>query len=141
MSRLFRGALLLSATAFATVEGQGILLELKPRAGDTLRMRLEQQTEITGSREGGRPMSVSTSVIMHSRAIVLGADGQSALILALTDSVSVASNDEHARNLAEQAKRGMEGRQVRLRLSPDGTMALADADRVATRDVKDMVSI
>ena len=133
--------MLLSAAALATAEGQGILLELKPRAGDTLRMRLDQQTEITGSRDGSRPRSVSTSVVMHSRAIVLGGDAQSALILALTDSVSVESNDEHARNLAEQAKRGMEGRQVKLRLSPDGTMALADADRVAARDVKDMVSI
>ncbi len=133
-------ALLLSLAALAPAWGQGILLELKPRAGDTLRMRLDQQTEITGARDGGKPMTVTTSVVMHSRAIVLGADGQSALILALTDSVAVESNDAHARRLAEEAKRGMEGRQVRLRLSPDGTMGLADGDRVM-RDVKDMVSI
>jgi hypothetical protein len=80
-------------------------------------------------------------VVMHSRAIVLAADAQSALILALTDSVWVESNDEHARGLAEQAKRGMEGRQVKLRVAPDGTMGLTDGDRVVARDVKDMVSI
>jgi hypothetical protein len=141
MSRALTHAVILSFAALAPATGQGIVLELKPRAGDTLRMRLDQQTDITGARAGGRPMSVTTSVIMHSRAIVLGTEGQSALILAITDSVAVESNDQHALALAEQARRGMEGRQVKLRLSPDGTMGLADGDRQVRRDVKEMVSI
>jgi len=141
MQRLLGGAVLLWVAATAPALAQGVVLELKPRAGDTLRMRLDQQTEISGARPGGKPISVSTTVVMHSRAIVLRGDGQFALILAITDSMSVESNDEHARALAEQARRGMEGQQVRLRLAPDGSMALADDDRAVTRGVKDMVSI
>lgn len=135
------GAALLVAAAFSQVEAQGVVLELRPRAGDTLRMRLEQQTEVTGAREGQPPLSVTTSVVMHSRAIVLSVDGRAAIILAVTDSVAVRSTDEHAVRLGEQARRGMEGRQVKLRLSPDGTVALADADVDVRRDVRDMVSI
>lgn len=134
-------ALVLVLAWAAPAPAQRVLLELKPRAGDTLRMRLDQQTEITGTREGGRPLNVTTSVRMFSRAIVLGADGSAALILAITDSVTVQSNDEHALALAEQARRGMEGRQVKLRLVPDGTVGIADADRTVAREVKDMVSI
>ena len=120
---------------------QGVLLELRPRVGDTLRMRLDQETEITASRVGGKPLTVTTSVRMYSRAIVLGVDGAVSIILAVTDSMTIDSNDEHARVLAEQARRGIEGRQVRLRLVPDGTVALAEAERGVAREVKDMVSI
>ena len=135
------GAILCLVAAFSEAHAQGVLLELRPRAGDTLRMRLEQQTEVSSAREGARPLSVTTSVVMHSRAIVLTTDAVSAIILAVTDSVAIQSTDEHARALADQARRGLEGRQVKLRLAPDGTVALADAERAATREVKDLVSI
>ena len=133
--------LVLALVGASNAAAQGIVLELKPRVGDTLRMRLDQQTEITGGREGGRPMSVTTSVSMFSRAIVLGTDGPAALILAVTDSVEVQSTDQHALALAEQARRGLQGRQVRLRLVPDGTVRLVDPARGVAREVKDMVSI
>lgn len=137
---LARCILLLGAVA-APALGQTVLLELRPRVGDTLRMRLDQQTEIAGTREGGRPMRVATSVSMYSRAIVLSSDGATSLILAVTDSVHVRSNDEHALALAEQARRGLEGRRVRLRLVPDGTVGVAEADQSVTRDVRDMAAI
>lgn len=131
--------LLVALASHATA--QGIILELKPKAGDTLRMRLDQQTEIVAAREGGKPMTVTTSVSLFSRAIVLGVEGSAALILAVTDSMDVSSNDQHALTLAQQARRGIEGRQVTLRLVPDGTVSLADGQRNVNRDVQDMVAI
>lgn len=133
--------LLLLLACAGPLAAQGVLLELRPRVGDTLRMRLDQQTEITASRAGGKPLTVTTSVRMYSRAIVLGVDGPISVILAVTDSMTIDSNDEHALALAQQARRGIEGRQVRLRLVPDGTVALADTERGVAREVKDMVSI
>lgn len=141
MTRLLARVAALSIAGASPLLAQGVLLELKPRVGDTLRMRLDQRTEIVATRDGARPLTVTTSVRMFSRAIVLGLDGTAALILAVTDSVAIESDDEHARALAEQARRGMEGRQVRLRLVPDGTVGVADSDRGVTREVKDMVSI
>jgi hypothetical protein len=141
MTALVTRVLLLLLAWAGPVAAQGVLLELRPQVGDTLRMRLDQQTEITASRSGGKPMTVTTSVRMYSRAIVLGVDGPISIILAVTDSMTIDSNDEHALALAQQARRGIEGRQVRLRLVPDGTVALAEGERGVAREVKDMVSI
>lgn len=133
--------LLLFLASAGPLAAQDVLLELRPRVGDTLRMRLDQQTEIIASRSGGKPLTVTTSVRMYSRAIVLGVDGPISIILAVSDSMTIDSNDEHALALAQQARRGIEGRQVRLRLVPDGTVALAEPERGVSREVKDMVSI
>lgn len=135
-----RIALLLALGAIPAL-GQGILLELRPRVGDTLRMRLDQETEIVGTRGGATAMTVNTSVSLFSRAIVLGTDGPAAIILAVTDSVDVRSNDQHALALAQQARRGLEGRRVRLRLATDGTVAPADEEGGVSRDARNMMAI
>ena len=139
MTGLGRAVVMLSCLALPA-GAQTVVLELRPRVGDTLRMRLDQETEITGGREGAPTLSVRTTVKMFSRAIVVGVDGPAVVILAVTDSVAAESNDEHALALVEQARRGLEGRSVRLRLVPDGTVALTDPDEGA-RDVREMVSI
>jgi hypothetical protein len=47
MQRLSR-SLVLSAAVAASADAQRVVLELRPRAGDTLRMELEQVTEMSG---------------------------------------------------------------------------------------------
>ena len=137
---LLRIAVLVALGAVPAL-GQGIVLELRPRVGDTLRMRLDQETEVVGTRSGGGALTVNTSVSLFSRAIVLGTDGPAAVILAVTDSVDVRSNDQHALALAQQARRSLEGRQVKLRLVPDGTIGPAEEERGVSRDVKNMMAI
>ena len=53
--------------------GQGVLLQIKPHVGDTLHLRLDQQTELTGTRGRGASASVTTittTMRVFSRAIV-----------------------------------------------------------------------
>ena len=131
----------LLAVSSASAGAQKIQLELRPHAGDTLRMRLDQTTEISATRTRSAPILVNTSLTMYSRAIVESAEKGATLILAITDSISVRTNDEHARPLVEQTRLQLQGRQMRLRLLPDGTVGLADEPRTVPREVSDLVAV
>jgi hypothetical protein len=120
---------------------QRIQLELRPRVGDTVRMRLDQVTQMSGARKGSASKQVLTTLRMFSRAIVESSDPAASVILAVTDSIDVYTSDEHARTLTRDAKRQLEGRQMRLRLAPDGTVGLAEQRTSVPREVNDLVSV
>lgn len=130
-----------AAVFAAEVRAQGVLLELRPRAGDTLRMRLDQVTEMSGTRRGVTPMKVTTTMRMFSRAIVESREPAATLILAITDSVRMSTNDRHGQALADRAEEQLAGRQMRLRLLPNGTVMLMDEPRSVPKEVADLVSV
>lgn len=136
-SRLARAALLALAGAAALAAepagAQGVLLQLHPRAGDTLHMQLEQQVEMTGTMRVGEVDSTRTvRTTLHARthSVVEWSDAASAVLVSTTDSVHVSSTGgragDHAGALGERARQVLEGRQVRLRVSPDGTTEVLD---------------
>ncbi len=96
------------------VAGTGaITLQIKPHVGDTLRMRLDQQSEkwtsVRRTKVGESSAMVMNSMKMFSRAIVEGAADKVTTLLAVTDSVILATSDEHAR-AAARAGRGADAR-------------------------------
>jgi len=130
-----------------SAEGQGqmevgrVVLELRPRAGDTLRLRLDQTTEMSGIRRGGTTRVMSTTLHMYSRAIVESTTPAFATILALTDSVVVTGSDERAKAFAAETERQLAGRQMRVRMAPDGTVSIAEPQASISREVTDLVAI
>lgn len=134
-------SLLAVAVAASGAGAQKVLLELRPRAGDTVRMELEQVTEMRAAPSGGSATQVTTTLRMFSRAIVESTAHIASLILAITDSVSVSSNDPHAGLLGAQAERDLEGRQMRLRLWPDGAVTLNDGSGSVPAEVRELVSV
>src|SRR3990172_2756018 len=108
-------ALLLAVADSASA--QKVQLELRPRPGDTLHMRLDQAVEVSGTREGRAPIAVGSSFTMYSRAIVEGSTALGAKILAITDSIAMRTADPNAKALAEDVRRQLVGRQIRLRLT------------------------
>jgi len=134
-------SLVLSAAITANAGAQKVLLELRPHAGDTLRMQLQQVTEMSGAGVATPGTTVTTTLTMYSRAIVESAAPIASLILAITDSVDVSSSDAQAHAQGEQAERELEGRQMRLRLWPDGTVTLNDGAASVPREVSDLVSV
>jgi hypothetical protein len=140
----------LAVTAFGVsapgrpVEAQEqILLRINPQVGDTLRMRLDQQTEIVGTRRAGSVESTSSiinTMQMFSRAIVEGLSARGTTVLAVTDSVLFLSTDERTRPARERAQRSLAGQSVRFHVAPDGTMAMSD-DGNAPREVSEAVSL
>jgi hypothetical protein len=139
--RLSVGLLVLFAATPRNGVAQRVVLELRPRFGDTLRMRLDQTSEVSGTREGNAAIKkVVTTLRMFSRAIVENSTPAAAMILAVTDSVTVTTSDERALPLAKATQAQLEGRQMRLRLLPDGTVGIADMMARVPKEVTDMVA-
>ena len=146
MSTVGRSVLLGALAALVATDARAqnqnkVLLELRPRAGDTLRMQLEQVMDMSGGRPGAAPTLATTTLRMYSRAIVESTAHIASLILAITDSVDVSSTDAHGFALGEQAKRELTGRQMRLRLWPDGSVTLNDGAASVPREVSELVSV
>ncbi len=127
MGRLL--AVLLVMAMPRLLAAQGVRLELRPHAGDTLVMRMQQKVEVIAtSRVNGRDSTVSMrrDVTLFSRSVVEGADQAGATIASLADSLLV---EEHgvwqSRHL---------GSRVVMRLEPDGTTRLLDGGDALTSD-------
>jgi hypothetical protein len=143
-SQLTLGVILLSLRTIAA-GAQGVLLQIRPRVGDTLHLRLDQQTELTGTRQLGGSETVTTmTATMHvfSRAIVERSAPSATYVRAVTDSIRLTTTDARARELEEAARRSLEGRVMTLRIAPDGTVSLADSSAASvSRDVAEAVSL
>ena len=143
--RLTRTSVLLGAvlclTRAVASSAQMVLLQIRPRVGDTLRLRLEQQTELTGSRRSNGAPSVpsfSTALRVYSRAIIERSGPAGTYVQAITDSVRLTGADPA---LSEETRRALEGRAMMLRISPDGTVALVDANGDDLATGSDAVSL
>jgi hypothetical protein len=124
-----RASIVLAASAVLSTKGsaQRVMLELRPRVGDTISMRLEQQTEIAGRREGAKapPTTMVNSSTTFSRAVVESAVTSFTTILAITDSVLLSSTGQ-GRAAAAATQRQLQSRQVRLTIAPDGQVGMAN---------------
>jgi hypothetical protein len=133
------------AITASRVWGQGgaITLQIKPHVGDTLRMRFDEQTEVTGIRrtQTGEATAIAvTSMKVFARTIVESATDKATTVLAVTDSVSFSTSDERGRADAAQAEVDMRGQRARFRMAPDGTVAMNEIGDATSRAVAQMVS-
>ena len=139
-----RRAMGLLAVAMGPIGAQSVTLQVKPHVGDTLRMRLDQQSEMTGVRRtaaGESSAMVMNSMRMFSRAIVESSADKGTTLVAVTDSVILSTSDDHARAAALAAERQMRGQRVRFRVLPDGTVAMSQTGDGVSRDVAQVVSL
>jgi hypothetical protein len=114
-----------AAGAQTAVAREGITLRLHPRVGDTLRTRLEQQTEITVARPGAPPRPMATTVTVLARTIVQASRQSSTTVLTDVDSADVQTSDSRGNAMAAQAERSLRGQQLVLQLAEDGTVEIA----------------
>lgn len=118
--------LVLALVAAPPAAAQGVELRLNPRVGDTLHTRLEQQTEVTGMRNGSTPMkTVTTTVVLNSRTIVHQSLPAATVVLTILDSADIRTSDAHATTQVAEAERAMRGQRMVLRLGSDGTVESA----------------
>jgi hypothetical protein len=141
------GATLLAPVARAQRDdaGQGILLRIHPRVGDTLHMRLDQQTEVTAvvpGANGPKTRSVTTSVALNSRTIVRASFATSTTVLTVVDSADIHTSDAHGAAQVAEAERRLLGQQLVLQLAADGSVESARDLRGATvsRDMAEAMS-
>jgi hypothetical protein len=120
-----------------SASAQRYRLKLNPRVGDTLQMELQEQREHTGTTKFGgsdTTRTMSTRLRMFSRAIVQGKLLNAVTVLAIVDSVSLITNDQHAPASAA-------GQRMLFRLSEDGTMRVVDEGPSATRSASELVAL
>lgn len=116
----------LAALSAASVSAQiPVHLELKPRVGDTLRIRLDQTMEVTRQvRRQGEP-NEAASLVVHARLTVDMIDNDGATMTAMADSVRVASSEGFSNSPTLRSVRAMRGARYRFRMRPDGATMLA----------------
>lgn len=125
------GRKILLGLAFVTqaAHSQAVLLQIRPRVGDTLRMHLSQQVEMTGTtRERGRDSSttMTTSIEVFTRAIAEQWTSGGTLMQTITDSVQMTPSRA---SLDDLRRRALQAKRVWLRVSPDGAMEVVhDSD-------------
>jgi hypothetical protein len=143
-TRLVIPALFARFFAPSLASAQTVTLEIRPHAGDTLRMRLDQESEMTGVRKsttGESSAMVLTTMKMFSRAIIESNSEQGTTVLAVTDSVRLSTTDDHSRGAAAAAESQMRGQRARFRVMPDGTVGMVEDGTGAQRDVAQVVSL
>ena len=123
------------------------MLQIKPHVGDTIRMRLDQESEMSGVRRtstGESSAMVLNTMRMFSRAIVEGGgwagNGDGVTVLAVTDSVLTTTTDSRERGDAKQMQSQLRGQRLRFRVAPDGSVSMLDMDG-APREVAQVVSL
>jgi hypothetical protein len=124
-------------TTPAPASAQRYLLQLKPLVGDTLRMELEEQREHTGTTKfggGDSTRTMSTRLRMFSRAIVQGKLRGAVTVLAIIDSVSLVTTDQHAPAAAA-------GQRMLFRLGEDGTIRVVDEETSVNRGASELVAL
>lgn len=121
-----------------------VVLQVKPHLGDTLRMRLDQESAMTGVRRtstGESSAMVINTMKMFSRAIVEGSAENGTTLLAVTDSLILSTTDASSRASTARAAQQMRGQRLRFRVSPDGTVSMAESNDGASREVAQVVSL
>jgi hypothetical protein len=116
-------ALVASIVAARRVEAQAISLRISPPVGETLRMRLDQRIEMTGTTRmpaGDTTATMVATLLVISRAFVERRDRDATIVLASTDSVVASSTGPDSWMISAEALRALQGRRVRLRIAPDG---------------------
>ena len=120
-----------------------VLLQLRPRTGDTLWTRLEQKSEIARADEDGRSSHpMITRVTVLARTIVQASRGATTTVLTMVDSAEVRSSDARGAAAGAQAERALRGQQLVLQLARDGSVESArDArGRTIPRDAADAMA-
>ena len=134
MIRTLSRALLAAALVALPAAAQPVLLQIRPRMGDTLRMRLDQRVETAGTAKMGdadSTMTMVTQLQVFTHAVALSGDGAGTVMQAVTDSILVSSTGLGSSKLGPY-RRMSQGARLRLRVAPDGAIdVLDDPDGVA----------
>lgn len=107
----------------------GVQLQLRPRAGDTLRVRLDQTIEMSRS---GRPNDDDeeagdvASLVLLARIAIEALEEGGVLVQAMADSVRVAGTGGLESTPSLRAARAMQGQRFRFHVRPDGSIMMHD---------------
>lgn len=102
-------------------QANSVLLQVRPGAGDTIRVRLDQTVEITGSPNAdGKPVAETGTLVLLATLAVESVDKDGATIVSVTDSLRVNSPPNSASSAVLAWAAIAANRAVRFRVAPNG---------------------
>ena len=119
------------ATSGGAQSAEPVTLRIGPPVGETVRMRLDQRMEMSGTTRmasGDSTATVVTTLVVISRAFVERRDRDATILLTSTDSVEAASTGADSTVIANETRRALQGKRVRLRIAPDGATEILGKD-------------
>jgi hypothetical protein len=143
---------ILQAQSARNVRGEPVRLIVRPRVGDTLHLLMDQTIEISG-RQGApasrgrssildghrRPASAPgpdygprktttrvTKLVLFAHSLVEASDLSATTLLATTDSMTMWAGNAREKGKPTRMPVPEDGRQVRVRVTPDGAMRVND---------------
>lgn len=128
-----------SAAAQTPAARDGVLLRIRPRVGDTIRVRFDQEVEMIGTVPGSDSSNVTTRLLVLARTIVQRAEPTGTIVLSITDSVSVSSTDGSSGAGMEQARQNMQGVRVSMRVNGDGSATVLSDVRQLGPELRSLV--
>ena len=134
-------ALLLALAPAMPIGAQEVLLQIRPRRGDTLHVRMDQEVEMSGTTRVGTSdstMTMRTGMQVASRTIVLRRDARAVTVVSITDSVTLTSSAATPAML-DGTRKKLEGKKTYLRIALDGASELLD-DTPDAGDMRELVA-
>ena len=105
----------------ALAQAGNVLLQVRPGAGDTIRIRLDQTVEMTGPPGiDGKPVVESGTLVLLATLAVESVDHDGATIVSVTDSLRVNSPPNSASSAVLAWGALAASRAVRFRVAPNG---------------------
>ena len=102
-------------------QNTSVLLQVRPGAGDTIRVRLDQTVEMTGAPGAdGKSMVESGTLVLLATLAVESVDNEGATIVSVTDSLRVNSPPNSASSAVLAWAAIAANRAVRFRVAPNG---------------------
>ena len=116
-------ALVIVSVIPSAARAQPVSLRIAPPVGETVRMRLDQRVEMSGTTrmaDGDSTATVVTTLLVISRALVERRERDATILLTSADSVAAASSGADSLVVADEMRRALQGKRLRLRVAPDG---------------------
>jgi hypothetical protein len=123
------GAVIVTSATHA--QSPAVSLRIEPPVGETVRMRLDQRVEMSGTTRmsaGDSTATVVTTLLVLSRAFVERRERDATILLTWADSVAASSDGADSLVVAAETRRALTGKRVRLRIAPDGATELVGKD-------------
>jgi len=127
----FAAALICAGLISTEAAAQPVSLRIAPPVGETVRMRLDQRVEMSGTTRmgaGDSTATVVTTLLVISRAFVERREGDATVLLTWADSVAANSDGADSLAIATETRRALQGKRVRLRILPDGASEIVGKD-------------
>jgi len=115
-------ALLMVPVERSQAQAGAVLLQVRPGAGDTIKVRLDQTVEMSGppGTDGKAAVESGTLVLLATLAVE-SVDGEGATVVSVTDSLRVNSPPNSASGAVLAWAASAANRAVRFRVAPNGS--------------------